>query len=86
MSQVKNNIFNEKPGRIINPAQLVGKKVPPREWLVDGMIPHGKVTLLSGDGGLGKSLLMQQLMTAAATGQDWLELKTRTRTTLQQSI
>lgn len=66
-----------EPGRIVNPAQLVGKKIPAREWLVKGMIPHEKVTLLTGDGGLGKSLLMQQLMTCAATGQDWLGLKTR---------
>lgn len=64
-------------GRIINPAQLVGKKIPPREWLVEDIIPHRKVTLLSGDGGLGKSLLMQQIMTSAATGKDWLGLKTQ---------
>jgi RecA-family ATPase len=68
---------NFEPGYIVNPAQLVGKKIPAREWLVDGMVPHGKVTLLSGDGGLGKSLLMQQLMTAAATGRDWLGLRIR---------
>lgn len=82
MSKIKSNTFTEKlilePGRIVNPAQLVGKKIPAREWLVEGIIPHGKVTLLTGDGGLGKSLLMQQLMTCAATDQDWLGLKTRT--------
>ena len=78
---LKSNLFTEKlnlePGFIVDPSQLQCQTVPPREWLVDGMIPHEKVTLLSGDGGLGKSLLMQQLMTSTATGQDWLGLKAR---------
>ncbi len=66
-----------KPGCIVNPASLVGRSIPPREWLVEGLIPHGTVSLLSGDGGLGKSLLMQQLMTSTATGHDWMGIKTR---------
>lgn len=45
---------------------------PPREWLVEGLIPAGCVTLISGDGGLGKGTLMLQLGLAAATGGDWL--------------
>ncbi len=69
--------YKFKLGQIVNPATLIGCSIPPREWLVDGLIPHGKVSLLSGDGGLGKSLLMQQLMASAATGRDWLGLKTR---------
>ena len=82
MTQIlKSNLFTEKlclePGFIVDPSQLQGLTVPPREWLVDDVIPHKKVTLLSGDGGLGKSLLMQQLMASAATGRDWLGLKTR---------
>lgn len=53
-------------------------KEPPRiEWIVDGCFMPGTVTLLSSDGGLGKSLLMQQLCTAAATGRNWLGLPTR---------
>lgn len=44
---------------------------PPREWLVEGLIPMGTVTLLSGDGGLGKTLLAQQLVMAAALGAEW---------------
>lgn len=81
MPEIKSDIFTEKlsleSGRIVNPASLVGRSIPTREWFVDGLIPHGTVSLLSGDGGLGKSLLMQQLMTSAATGQDWLGMKTR---------
>lgn len=81
MSQIKSGIHTEKPkfevGKIVNPATLAGLNIPSREWFVDGLIPHGTVSLLSGDGGLGKSLLMQQLMTSAATGQDWLGMKLR---------
>ena len=51
-----------------------GKPTPERRWLVPGWIPQGQVTMLSGDGGIGKSLLAQQLMTAAALGRNWLGL------------
>lgn len=50
---------------------------PPYDWIVDGCFLRGTVAMLSGDGGLGKSLLMQQLCTAAALGQDWLGLETK---------
>lgn len=49
----------------------------PREWEVEGLIPRGEVTLLYGEGGVGKTLLMQQYATAAANGKDWLGLPTR---------
>src|SRR5690606_1948630 len=51
---------------------LDGKEVPPRNWLVPGTIPSGTVTLLTGDGGTGKSLLALQLATACALGKRWL--------------
>jgi hypothetical protein len=38
-------------------AELAGKPVPERAWLVENWIPSRQVTLLSGDGGVGKSLL-----------------------------
>ena len=53
------------------------KSPPPVNWLVDGCFIAGTVALLSSDGGLGKSLLMQQLCTAAAIGKQWLALPTR---------
>ena len=56
----------------IDPIALHGKPIPPRRWLVPGLIPWGNVTLLGGDGGLGKSLLMLQLQVASATGSRWL--------------
>jgi RecA-family ATPase len=56
------------PLEIIAPALLQGVAVPAREWIWEGWIPVGAVTALYGDGGTGKSLLAQQLMTACATG------------------
>jgi len=50
---------------------------PQREWLIKDWLPRGYVTALYGDGGIGKSLLAQQLMTCLATGKPWLGLETR---------
>lgn len=47
---------------------------PPRRWIVPGWIPRGEVTLLMGNGGVGKSLIAQQLLTAAAANISWLGL------------
>jgi RecA-family ATPase len=63
--------------QICDPSQLEGRVVPALEWLVDGLIPAGKVILFTGDGGLGKSLLMQQLCIATALGNDWLGISTQ---------
>ncbi len=54
-----------------DPSLFVGD-TPERRWLVHEWIPWGNVTMLSGDGGVGKSLLLQQLLTCAAIGRDWL--------------
>ena len=53
-------------------ADFEGKSVPPRRWLVEDLIPARTVTLLSGDGGTGKSLLSLQLAAAVATGTKWI--------------
>lgn len=50
---------------------------PLRQWLIDQWIPIGYVTGLYGDGGIGKSLLAQQLMTSTAVGMPWLGLDVR---------
>ena len=59
------------PNDAFSPSELKGA-APSRSWLVDGVFMRGTVALVSSDGGLGKSLLMQQLCTAAALGQPWL--------------
>ena len=60
--------------RIINPAEWEGLPIPPREWIVPGTIPHKTVSLLGGDGSVGKSLLSQQLAAARALGREWIGL------------
>jgi archaellum biogenesis ATPase FlaH len=60
--------------RIINPADWEGVPVPERKWIVPDYIPHAAVTMLSGDGGIGKSILALQLAAARALGRDWIGL------------
>jgi RecA-family ATPase len=45
----------------------------PREWIIPDVIPRRNVTILSGDGGTGKSLLDLHLCVAATLGQTWLD-------------
>ncbi len=56
----------QKPLIIINPAVWQGQPVPERQWLLPGLIPSRTVTLLSGDGGTGKTLLALQIGMATA--------------------
>ena len=57
-------------------ADLEGKRVPERKWLVEGVIPHENVTLLSGDGGLGKTILALMLGASQSTRGPWLGFNT----------
>lgn len=59
---------------IVAAADLDGKPVPAREWLVPGWIPMRQTTGLYGDGGLGKSTLALQLQASVALGRPWLGL------------
>lgn len=54
-------------GETINPA-------PPQPWVVTDWIPDNQVTSLYGLGGVGKSILAQQLATCLALGIPWLGL------------
>lgn len=49
-----------------------GRNMRPRTWLVEGLIPAGNITLISGDGGSGKSLLAAQLCASAVLGRSWI--------------
>jgi len=62
------------PVRLVDPITLQGVTVPARSWIVQDWIPNFQVTMLGGDGGVGKSPVAQQLMTACATGGKWLGL------------
>ena len=57
--------------RIVNPADLCHVNVPEREWIVQDWLPVGCVTANYGDGGVGKTLLAQQLMTSTSTKALW---------------
>jgi RecA-family ATPase len=46
--------------------------VPERDWLIQDVIPLQQPTLLSGEGAVGKSLLILHLLVATALGRDWL--------------
>jgi RecA-family ATPase len=46
--------------------------VPVREWCVPNRIPMHNVTLFSGEGAIGKSIVSLQLAVATALGKDWL--------------
>lgn len=77
-----NNVRQLRPAEratfdTINPASWDGLEPPRREWMVEGAIPKGQVCLLAGVGGIGKSLLAQQLCTCAALGRPWLGLSCR---------
>jgi len=56
----------------INVVMWDGQPVPERRWLVHNRIPSRNVTLLSGEGGVGKSLIMQQLAVATVLAKDWI--------------
>ncbi|GJE60516.1 AAA family ATPase [Methylobacterium trifolii] len=63
-----------------NPADWAGVEPEPQLWIVDGVVPDGEVTLLTGKGGIGKSLIAQQLLTSVALGVPFLGRSTeRTR-------
>jgi putative DNA primase/helicase len=62
------------PPPIICPTVFMGRIPPPRFWITEDWVPYGVVTGLYGDGGVGKSLIAQQLQTGTALGSTWLGL------------
>jgi RecA-family ATPase len=56
---------------IVNPVDLQEEVIPSREWIVEDWLPIGTVTANYGDGGTGKTLLAQQLMTSTALVKPW---------------
>jgi len=74
-----NGADHTEPAPIVLPfvraSSFAGKPVPVRRWLVPGIIPCGVVTLFAGDGGVGKSTLLQQLSVDAVGRRNWLGLE-----------
>ena len=54
---------------------LLLKEPPPQDWMVEDCFLKGTVAIISGNGGAGKSTLMQQLATHAVLGLNWLGLR-----------
>ena len=57
----------------INLAAWHDAPVPEREWVVRDRVPLAAVTLMSGEGGVGKTILALHLAVATALGRDWLQ-------------
>jgi hypothetical protein len=65
----------QKPPKLplVTPPNWRGTTVEPMRWLAANLIPTGDVTILSSDGGGGKTTIALQLAVAVAGGmQDWL--------------
>ena len=58
----------------IDTSQWDATPCPPREWAVQDRIPLRQVTLFSGEGAIGKSIVELTLAVAHALGKDWLGL------------
>jgi len=58
----------------VSPASWQGQEPPPRRWMIQGCVTAGNVMLVSGDGSIGKTLLLLQLCAATAIGKVWLGL------------
>ncbi|XVO20522.1 MAG: AAA family ATPase [Sphingorhabdus sp.] len=67
---------------LISPNQWEGKPAPNRVWLLDNWIPVMRATLLTGEGGSGKSLLAQQLATCVAMGIPFMGIPVRQQASL----
>ena len=56
----------------VSAASLAEKAVPRQRWHVPDLIPASNVTILSGDGSAGKSLLAIDLAVATADASEWI--------------
>jgi len=67
----------ERPPLFTTASSLADEEIVELDWLINSMIPANTVTLLSGDGGTGKSLLALNLAISVASGGklSWLGLK-----------
>jgi RecA-family ATPase len=58
--------------RIANGPALARDPEPAVEWIVEDLIPIEHATIVSGNGGTGKTTIIAQLMVAMQIGSDWL--------------
>jgi RecA-family ATPase len=60
---------------MVRASSFVGMPVPERRWHVEGLLPAGTVTGLSGDGATGKSTIALQLAVVTVTGGYWFGIE-----------
>jgi RecA-family ATPase len=63
------------PMAFINIGAWDGAPVPEREWIIPDRVPAKHVTLFTGMGGAGKSMIMLLASAAKVLGREWLGLK-----------
>jgi hypothetical protein len=61
-------------GDVIDFTTLATTPPKPRRWVRNEWIPRNKTTLLAGPGGIGKTLILQQLQTCTPNDLPWLEI------------
>jgi RecA-family ATPase len=61
--------------RIVEAPALAHDPEPQRKWIVEDVVPDETLTLLTGEGGIGKTTLAFQLAVAMRTDGDWLGMK-----------
>jgi hypothetical protein len=62
----------EAPLTFIGLTDWHDRPVPEREWVVLNRVPLNNVTLLSGEGSVGKTILSLQLCVATVLARDWI--------------
>lgn len=68
---MSDNVFDYAPELL----RLDAVKPEPLQWLWPGRIPSGKITLLYGDPGLGKSFITLDVASRVSTGAAWPDLQ-----------
>ncbi len=61
--------------RVVEAPILARDPEPERKWIVEDVIPDETLTLLTGNGGIGKTTLAEQLAVAMRIDGDWLGMK-----------
>jgi RecA-family ATPase len=68
--------------RIVEAPALVYDPEPQRKWIVEDVVPDETLTLVTGEGGIGKTTLALQLAVAMRIDGDWLGMKVTQGTVL----
>ena len=70
---------DRKPGELtpLDWSKLSNTEPEPTQWRMDGWLPERTVTLLSANGGVGKSNLSLQLSVASVLGQEFVGVSTK---------